>query len=59
MNQDKKWMLMTYYCPTHGDAGKVEPIQVTRQEIYNNLYDKTKSKKELNNLNFQKQVSKA
>jgi hypothetical protein len=45
MNEDKKWMLMTYYCPTHGDSGKVEPIQVTRQEISNNLYDKTKSNK--------------
>ena len=45
MNQDKKWMLMTYYCPTHGDAGKVEPIQVTRQEIYSKLYDKNKSLK--------------
>jgi len=45
MNEDKKWMLMTYYCPTHGDAGKVETIQVTRQEISNDLYDKTKSKK--------------
>ncbi len=47
MNQDKKWMLMTYYCPTHGDVGKVEPIQVTRQEIYSKLYDKNKSKKEI------------
>ena len=47
MNEDKKWMLMTYYCPTHGDAGKVEPIQVTRQEISNNLYDMTKSNKEI------------
>ena len=47
MNQDKKWMLITYYCLTHGDAGKVEPMQVTRQEISNNLFDKTKSKKEI------------
>tara|TARA_B100000989_G_C19271936_1_gene356613 strand:+ start:94 stop:240 length:147 start_codon:yes stop_codon:yes gene_type:complete len=47
MNEDKRWMLMTYYCPTHGDAVKVEPIQVTRQEICNNLNDKTKSKKEI------------
>ena len=45
MNEDKKWMLMTYYCPTHGDAAKVEPIQVTMQEISNNLHDKTKSNK--------------
>ena len=45
MNEDKKWMLMTYYCPTHGDAGKVEPIQVTGQEIHSKSYDKTKFKK--------------
>ncbi len=47
MNDDKKWMLMTYYCPTHGEEGKVEPIQVTRQEISKYLYDKTKTKKEI------------
>ena len=47
MNKDKKWMLMTYYCPTHGDTGRVEPIQVTRQEISKNLYDKTKSKDDI------------
>ena len=47
MNQDKKWMLMTYYCPTHGGSGKVEPIQFTRQEISNNLYDKAKFKKKI------------
>ena len=45
MNEDKKWMLMTYYCPTHGDPGRVEPIQVTRHEITNNLYHKIKAKK--------------
>ena len=48
MNQDKKWMLMTYYCPTHGDRGIVEPIQLTRQEVSNKLFDKTKSKKDIN-----------
>ena len=47
MNKEKKWMLMTYYCPTHGNAGIVERIQVTRQEISNNLLDKTKSKKDI------------
>jgi len=40
-------MLMTYYCPTHGDAGKVDPIQLTRQEISNNLIDRNKSKKDI------------
>ena len=47
MIEDKKWMLMTYYCPTHGDEGKVEPIQLTRQEISNNLVVKNKSKKDI------------
>ena len=47
MNEDKKWMLMTYYCPTHGDASRLEPLQLTRQEISNKLFDKTKSKKEI------------
>ena len=47
MKEDKKWMLMTYYCPTHGDSGRVEPIHVTRREISNNLVEKSKSKKEI------------
>ena len=33
MDQEKKWMLMTYYCPTHGDSGLVKPIQLTKKEI--------------------------
>ena len=33
MREDKKWMLMTYYCPTHGDLGRIEPIEITRSEI--------------------------
>ena len=47
MKDDQKWMLMTYYCPTYGNAGKVEPIQVKRQEISNNLFDKNKPKKNI------------
>ena len=33
MEEDKKWMLMTYYCPTHGDLGIVKPIEITKKEI--------------------------
>ena len=33
MDQEKNWMLMTYYCPTHGDSGLVKPIQITKKEI--------------------------
>ena len=47
MNEEHKWMLMTYYCPTHGDEGKVEPIQMSRKEISNKLYDKAKFKKNI------------
>ena len=50
MKEDKKWMLMTYYCPTHGDAGRVEPIQLKRGEISNNLFKKSKSKKDIREL---------
>ena len=30
---EKKWMLITYYCPTHGDSGIVKPIELTKKEI--------------------------
>ena len=33
MNKDKKWMLMTYYCPTHGDLARIEPVEIVREEI--------------------------
>ena len=33
MDVDQKWMLMTYYCPTHGESGIVRPIEMTRKEI--------------------------
>ena len=31
--KEKNWMLMTYYCPTHGDSGIVEPIEISKKEI--------------------------
>ena len=33
LDQDKKWMLMTYYCPTYGDSGIVEPVEISKKEI--------------------------
>ena len=47
MSKDNKWLLMTYYCPTHGNAGIVEPIQVTRHEISKNLFVKNKAKRDI------------
>ena len=40
MNDRKKWMLMTYYCPTHGDAGMAKPIEITKKEISGTLSKK-------------------
>tara|TARA_B100000925_G_scaffold198591_1_gene150383 strand:+ start:364 stop:504 length:141 start_codon:yes stop_codon:yes gene_type:complete len=33
MEVDEKWMLMTYYCPTHGDSGIMKPVEITKKEI--------------------------
>ena len=33
MDEQKNWMLITYYCPTHGDSRIVEPIKMTQKEI--------------------------
>ena len=33
MDDEKRWLLMTYYCPTHGDSGIVRPIELTKKEI--------------------------
>ena len=44
MDEEKKWMLMTYYCPTHGDSGLLKQIQLPKNVISKTL---TKKKKEL------------
>ena len=31
--KEKNWMLMTYYCPTHGNSGRMETIEINREEI--------------------------
>tara|TARA_B100000886_G_C20338806_1_gene455712 strand:+ start:357 stop:497 length:141 start_codon:yes stop_codon:yes gene_type:complete len=43
MDVDKKWMLMTYYCPTHGDSGIVRPIEMTKKEINQKFIKKGKT----------------
>ena len=45
MDEEKNWMLMTYYCPTHGDSGLVNPIQLTKKEINKKFLKKVKSSK--------------
>ena len=42
MDEQKKWMLITYYCPTHGDLSLVKPIEITKKEIIKKIYKKNK-----------------
>jgi len=45
MDAEKKWLLMTYYCPTHGDSGIVNPIEITKKEISKTLSKKDSTSK--------------
>jgi len=45
MDQEKEWMLMTYYCPTHGDSGIVRPIEITKAELNKKILKNGKSSK--------------
>ena len=45
MDEEKKWMLMTYYCPTHGDLGIVKPIEITKKEIGETFLKKSRTSK--------------
>ena len=43
MDEEKGWMLITYYCPTHGDSGIVKPIEKTKKEITKKFFKKGRS----------------
>jgi len=45
MEQDKKWMLMTYYCPIYGEAGRIEPLEISREQTSKTFFKKRKTKK--------------
>tara|TARA_B100000886_G_C20240888_1_gene414576 strand:+ start:196 stop:336 length:141 start_codon:yes stop_codon:yes gene_type:complete len=45
MDEEKKWMLMTYYCPIHGDSGMVNHIEITKKEISETFFKKGKNSK--------------
>ena len=45
MDEEKKWMLMTYYCPTYGCSGIVKPIEMTNKEINEKLLRKIRTSK--------------
>ncbi len=58
MDQEK-WMLMTYYCPTHGDSPIVNPIEITKKEISESYLKKEKNSKKITIQNSKKNLEKA
>ncbi len=47
MKEKKRWMLMTYYCPTHGDSGRTESVEIKRDEINKSFAKNLKNKKKI------------
>ena len=45
MEDKKEWLLMTYYCPIHGDSGFVRPIELTKKEIREKFLKKSNNTK--------------
>ena len=45
MEEEKKWMLITYYCPTHGNSGMVQPVEITKKEINETFLRKERTSK--------------
>ena len=43
MDEEKKWMLMTYYCPTHGNLDIVNPIEITKKEVGKTFLKKSRT----------------
>ena len=33
MSKNNTWMLMTYYCPTHGSLDRSKPVEMTRNDL--------------------------
>ena len=45
MDEEKNWMLITYYCPTHGNSAMAESIEITKKEISRKFLKKDGSSK--------------
>ena len=45
MSKNNTWMMMTYYCPTHGSLGRSEPIEITRNDLKKAKLNFNKEKK--------------
>ena len=45
MDIEKKWLLMTYYCPTHGNLGIAKQIELTKKEVSETCLKKSRTLK--------------
>ena len=45
MTKNNSWMMMTYYCPTHGSLDRSEPIEITTNDLRNAKLSLNKDKK--------------
>ena len=45
MSKNKTWMMMTYYCPTHGSLDRSQPVEITNVELRNAKLKFNKHKK--------------
>ena len=45
MNNEKKWMLITYYCPTHGNSGIIETSEFGREKLSQTFFKRENSEK--------------
>ena len=45
MSRNNTWMLMTYYCPTHGSLDRSEPMEITRDDLRKAKLNFKKNKK--------------
>lgn len=45
MSRNNTWMMMTYYCPTHGSLDRSEPIEITINDLKKAKVKSYKSKK--------------
>ena len=33
MTKNNTWMMLTYYCPTHGSLDRSEPLEISRNDL--------------------------
>ena len=45
MSRNNTWMMMTYYCPTHGSLDRSEPMEITRDDLRKAKINLKKNKK--------------